>query len=147
MSLTPAFLDELRARTALSSLIGKSVKLQRAGREWRACCPFHNEKSPSFYVNDDKGFYHCFGCGAHGDAIRWMTDQQGLPFLDAVKELAQSAGLDMPEPDRRAAEKAERAKGLHEAMADAAAWFTEKLGGIEGGEARAVLERRGISAE
>lgn len=147
MSLTPAFLDELRARTPLSGLVGKSVKLQRAGREWRACCPFHNEKTPSFYVNDDKGFYHCFGCGAHGDAIRWMTDQRGLPFIDAVKELAAAAGLDMPEQDRHAAERAERARGLHEAMADAAAWFAERLNGIEGGEARAVLDRRGITAE
>lgn len=147
MSLTPAFLDELRARTTLSALIGKSVKLQKAGREYRACCPFHNEKTPSFYVNDDKGFYHCFGCGAHGDAIRWMTDQRGLPFIDAVKELSQAAGLDMPEQDRRAAEKAERAKGLHEAMADAAAWFADRLNGIEGAEARALLQRRGISTE
>jgi DNA primase len=146
MSLTPAFLDELRARTHLSGLIAKSVKLQRAGKEWRACCPFHNEKSPSFYVNDDKGFYHCFGCGAHGDAIRWMTDQRGLPFMDAVKELAQVAGLDMPALDPRSAEKAERAKGLHEAMADAATWFTEQLNGIAGAEARAVLEKRGIKA-
>src|SRR3954468_15451448 len=132
MSLSPQFLDELRQRTALSTLIGRSVKLVKAGREYKACCPFHNEKSPSFYVNDDKGFYHCFGCGAHGDAIRWMTDHRGLPFLDAVKELAQAAGLDMPEPDRRSAEQAERAKGLHEAMADAGAWFVERLGGIEG---------------
>ncbi|KTF69212.1 DNA primase [Sphingomonas sp. HT-1] len=147
MSLTPAFLDELRARTTLSTLIAKSVKLQRAGKEFRACCPFHNEKTPSFYVNDDKGFYHCFGCGAHGDAIRWMTDQRGLPFIDAVKELAQAAGLDMPEQDRRAAEKAERAKGLHELMGDAATWFTERLNGIEGAEARAVLQRRGITPE
>ncbi|MEN3747916.1 DNA primase [Sphingomonas sp. HF-S3] len=147
MSLTPQFLDELRSRTLLSSLIGKTVKLQKAGREFRACCPFHNEKTPSFYVNDDKGFYHCFGCSAHGDAIRWLTDQRGLPFIDAVKELVQAAGMEMPEQDRHSAEKAERAKGLHEAMADAAAWFTEKLNGIEGGEARGVLERRGIRAE
>lgn len=147
MSLTPAFLDELRARTTLSTLIAKSVKLQRAGKEFRACCPFHNEKTPSFYVNDDKGFYHCFGCGAHGDAIRWMTDQRGLPFIDAVKELAQAAGLDMPEQDRRAAEKAERAKGLHELMGEAAQWFSDRLNGIEGAEARAVLQRRGISPE
>ncbi len=147
MSLTPAFLDELRARTLLSALIGKSVKLQRVGREWKACCPFHNEKSPSFTINDDKGFYHCFGCGVHGDAIRWMTDQLGLPFIDAVKELAQAAGMDMPEQDRHAAERAERAKGLHEAMADAAQWFAERLQGIEGAEARRVLERRGIAAE
>ncbi|WP_448664384.1 DNA primase [Sphingomonas sp. CJ20] len=147
MSLTPQFLDELRARTTLSTLIGKTVKLQKAGREYRACCPFHSEKTPSFYVNDDKGFYHCFGCSAHGDAIRWMTEQRGLPFIDAVKELAQAAGLDMPEMDRRAAEKAERAKGLHELMGDAATWFTERLNGIEGAEAREVLKRRGITPE
>jgi DNA primase len=147
MSLTPQFLDELRARTLLSGLIAKTVKLQKAGREFRACCPFHNEKTPSFYVNDDKGFYHCFGCSAHGDAIRWMTDQRGLPFIDAVKELAQAAGMEMPEQDRRSAEKAERAKGLHEAMADAATWFVERLNGIEGAEARNVLKRRGITEE
>ncbi|PCD03189.1 DNA primase [Sphingomonas spermidinifaciens] len=144
MSLTPAFLDELRARTTLSALVGRTVKLQRAGREYRACCPFHNEKSPSFYVNDDKGFYHCFGCGAHGDAIRWMTEQQGLPFIDAVKELAQAAGLDMPEQDRRAAQKAERARSLHDAMAAAAKWYEDQLWGLGGEEARALLDRRGV---
>jgi DNA primase len=147
VSLTPAFLDELRARTLLSGLIARTVKLQKAGREFRACCPFHNEKTPSFYVNDDKGFYHCFGCGAHGDAIRWMTDQRGLPFMDAVKELVQAAGLEMPEQDRHSAEKAERAKGLHEAMEDAAKFFVERLHGIEGAEARAVLKKRGINEE
>jgi len=146
MSLSPQFLDELRARTLLSSLVGKSVKLQKAGREFKGCCPFHNEKTPSFYVNDDKAFYHCFGCGAHGDAIRWMTDQRGVPFIDAVKELAQMAGMEMPAADPRAAERAERAKGLHEACADAAEWFVQQLNGIAGAEARGVLERRGISA-
>ncbi len=147
MSLSPAFLDELRARTSLSALIGKTTKLQKAGREMRGCCPFHNEKTPSFYVNDDKGFYHCFGCSAHGDAIKWMTDQRGLPFIDAVKELAQTAGMEMPAMDRQSAAKAERAKGLHEAMADAAAWFTDQLHGMAGNEARALLDRRGIAAE
>ncbi len=147
MSLSPAFLDELRARTSLSALIGKTTKLQKAGREMRGCCPFHNEKTPSFYVNDDKGFYHCFGCSAHGDAIRWLTDQRGLPFMDAVKELAQAAGMELPAMDRQSAEKAERAKGLHDAMADAAAWFTEQLHGLSGIDARALLDRRGIAAE
>ena len=147
MSLTPAFLDEVRARTTLSVLVGRTVKLQRAGREHRACCPFHNEKSPSFYVNDDKGFYHCFGCGAHGDAIRWLTEHQGLPFIDAVKELAQAAGLDMPAQDRRAAEKAERAKSLHDVMAAAAKWFEDQLWGLGGEEARALLDRRGVRAD
>ena len=145
MSLSPAWLDELRARTLLSGVIGKTTKLQRAGREWKACCPFHNEKTPSFTVNDDKGFYHCFGCGAHGDAIRWMTDHQGLPFIDAVKELAQAAGLDVPAQDPRAREQAERASTLHDVMAQAEAWYVEQLGRAEGASARAYLQKRGIS--
>jgi DNA primase len=145
VTLSPAWLDELRSRTLLSALIGKSTKLQRAGREWKACCPFHNEKSPSFTVNDDKGFYHCFGCGAHGDAIRWMTEQRGLPFIDAVKELAQAAGLDVPQQDPRDREKAERASTLHDVMAQAEAWFVEQLGRAEGAHARTYLQKRGIS--
>ncbi|VXC85866.1 DNA primase [Sphingomonas sp. 8AM] len=142
--MTPAFLDELRARTSLTALVGKTVKLTRAGRESKGCCPFHNEKTPSFYVNDDKGFYHCFGCSAHGDAIRWLTDHQGLPFMDAVKELAAAAGMEVPAPDARAAERAEKAKSLHDVMQAAADWFTQQLGGIDGAEARALLDRRGI---
>src|SRR5260370_35601182 len=118
MSLSPAWLDELRSRTLLSALIGRSVKLQRAGREWKACCPFHNEKTPSFTVNDDKGFYHCFGCGAHGDAIRFLTDQRGMPFMDAVKELAAKAGLDVPAPDPQARERAGRAASLTTVLAE-----------------------------
>lgn len=146
MSLSPAFLDELRARTSLSTLIGRTVKVQKAGREYKACCPFHNEKTPSFTINDEKGFYHCFGCGAHGDAIRWMTDQRGLPFMEAVKELAQAAGMDVPAPDPRAAKRAEQAKGLHDVMAAAQGFFEEQLGGLEGAEARAYLQKRGINA-
>jgi DNA primase len=145
MSLSPAFLDELRARTLLSALIAKSVKLQRKGREFAACCPFHNEKTPSFYVNDEKGFYHCFGCGAHGDAIRWMTDQRGLPFMEAVKELAQAANLELPALDAREAARAERAKSLHDVMAAAAAWFEEQYAGLSGTAARAYLDKRGVA--
>ena len=146
MTLSPAFLDELRARTSLSTLIGRSVKLQRAGREWKACCPFHNEKTPSFTVNDEKGFYHCFGCGAHGDAIRFLTDARGLPFMDAVKELADAAGMEVPAPDPRARERAERAASLYEVMDAAQSWFVQQIGGIEGAAARAYLEQRGASA-
>ncbi len=147
MTLSPQFLDELRARTLLSALVGKTLKLQRAGREWKAPCPFHNERTPSFYVNDDKGFYHCFGCSAHGDAIRWMTEQRGLPFIDAVKELAATAGMDMPAPDPHMAAQAERSNGLYDVMAAAQAWFVEQLHGIEGAEARAYLAQRGIKPE
>ena len=147
MSLSPQFLDELRARTTLSTLIGRSVKLQRAGREWKACCPFHNEKTPSFTVNDEKGFFHCFGCSAHGDAIRWLTDRRGLGFMDAVKELADAAGMQVPAPDPKSQERAERAAGLYEVMEAAAAWFVEQLEGVEGCPARDYLKQRGIGAE
>jgi DNA primase len=146
VTLTPQWLDELRARTTLSTLIGRTLKITKAGREYKACCPFHNEKSPSFYVNDDKGFYHCFGCSAHGDAIRWLTDQRGLPFMDAVKELADAAGMEVPAADPRDVARAERANSLYDVMTAAAEWFSQQLQGIEGAEARTYLERRGISA-
>ena len=145
MTLSPAFLDELRARTSLSALVGRSAKLQRAGREWKACCPFHKEKTPSFTVSDEKGFYHCFGCGAHGDAISWLTDARGLSFMDAVKELADAAGMEVPAPDPRAMARAERASGLYEVTEAAARWFADQLGGIEGAAARDYLNGRGIA--
>ncbi len=145
MSLSQAFLDELRARVTLSSLVMRTTKLTRAGREWKACCPFHNEKSPSFTVSDEKGFYHCFGCGAHGDAIRWMTDQRGLSFMDAVKELAAEAGLDVPRPDPREAQEAEQRAGLHDVMAAAQDWFVSNLQGPGGAKARDYLKTRGFN--
>lgn len=144
MSLSPTWLDELRSRTLLSALIGKTIKITKAGREFKGCCPFHNEKTPSFYVNDEKGFYHCFGCSAHGDAIRWMTDQRGLGFMDAVKELADAAGMDVPAPDPRAAERAERANSLYDVMTSAQDWFVEQLDGLEGAEACGYLAKRGL---
>ena len=145
MSLSTQWLDELRARTTLSAVIGPSVKLIKAGREFKACCPFHQEKTPSFTINDEKGFYHCFGCGAHGDAIRFLTDQRGLPFMDAVKELAGKAGMEVPAPDPRDRERQERSAGLHDVMEAAARWFTEQLDGADGGAARDYLKQRRIS--
>ena len=146
MTLSPAWLDELRSRTTLSLLVGRTVKLNKAGREHKGCCPFHNEKTPSFYVNDDKGFYHCFGCSAHGDAIRWMTDQRGLSFIDAVKELADAAGMQVPAADPKAAERAERANSLYDVMRAAADWFADQLAGIDGAEARNYLDKRGLTS-
>jgi len=145
VTLSPQWLDELRARTTLSAVIAPSVKLIKAGREYKACCPFHDEKTPSFTVNDEKGFYHCFGCGAHGDAIRFLTDQRGLAFMDAVKELAGKAGMDLPAPDPRDRERQERSAGLYEVMEAASRWFIEQLDGVDGGPARAYLQQRGIS--
>ena len=123
------------------------MKLIRAGREWKACCPFHNEKTPSFTVNDDKGFYHCFGCGAHGDAIRFLTDQRGMQFMDAVKELAAKAGHGRPRA-RPAGEGARRAHRLADRRhgARSQTWYAEQLQGIAGAEARDYLKRRGIDA-
>ncbi len=146
MSLSPQWLDELRSRVSLSALIARTTRLTKAGREFKACCPFHNEKTPSFTVNDEKGFYHCFGCGAHGDAIRWMTDQRGLSFMDAVKELAAEAGMDVPEPDPRAARAAEQRDSLHDVTAAAQKWFVDCLASPEGDKARTYLATRGFDA-
>jgi len=144
VTLSPAWLDELRARTLLSSVIARSVKLIRAGREFKACCPFHNEKTPSFTVNDEKGFYHCFGCGAHGDVMRFLTDHRGLPFMDAVKELAAKAGMDVPASDPKARERSERTASLTDVMASCQKWFAEQLQGVKGDSAREYLKNRGI---
>ena len=87
MSFPTAFLDELRSRLALSDVIAKRVKLTKKGREYTGLCPFHHEKTASFTVNNEKGFYHCFGCGAHGDIIKFMMDLEKLPFIEAVERL------------------------------------------------------------
>ncbi|MBU6167155.1 MAG: DNA primase [Alphaproteobacteria bacterium] len=147
MTLSPAFLDELRARVPISPVVARRVKLVRAGREMKGCCPFHNEKSPSFYVNDDKGFYHCFGCSAHGDVIRFLTDAMGLPFMEAVKQLAAEAGMEVPAPSPEARARAEVADSLVELTARAAAWFQAQLAGDQGAAARAYLDRRGLRPE
>lgn len=144
MSLSPQWLDELRSRISLSGVIGRTVRVQKAGREFKACCPFHNEKTPSFTINDEKGFYHCFGCGAHGDVIRWMTDHQGLPFMDAVKELAVEAGMEVPAPDPRMAQRAEQQKSLHDVMAAAQDFFARSLHEERGADARRYLASRGF---
>ena len=86
------FCDELRAKVSIVDVVGSKVKLVRTGREYQACCPFHNEKTPSFTVNEAKGFYHCFGCGAHGDIIKFEMEANNLPFMDAIRKLADKAG-------------------------------------------------------
>lgn len=142
--LSPEFLDELRARVTLSTLIGRSVPLKKAGNEWKACCPFHSEKTPSFWVNDQKGFFHCFGCGAHGDAIRFLTDARGMAFKDAVQELADGVGLELPKPDPASAARQQRASGLIDVVAAAADFYRRALSGPEGRAARAYLDQRGV---
>ncbi|WP_448585851.1 DNA primase [Thermaurantiacus sp.] len=140
MNLPEGFLDELKARTSLPALVGRRVKLVRAGRDLKGCCPFHHEKTASFHVYPDH--YHCFGCGAHGDAIGWLMAQEGLDFMGAVRALAEAAGMAVPEPGRGQAARTE--PGIRDLLEAAARWFAERLEGPEGGEARAYLERRGI---
>lgn len=147
MAITPQWKDELRARITLSTVIMRTTKLVRKGREWAACCPFHDEKTPSFYVNDQKQFYHCFGCGAHGDVISWMTEQRGLSFIDAIKELAAEAGMEVPAPDPVAAKRAEKRAELVDVTTEAQEWFVENLRSDDGREALDYLKRRGLKPE
>lgn len=147
MAFPPGFLDEIRARVPVSEVVGRSVKLIKRGREHSGLCPFHNEKSPSFTVNDDKAFYHCFGCGAHGDVIRFITEKQGLGFLEAVSQLAGEAGLDMPEQSREERQAEETARGLIDLMEEAATWFEAMLKDPAGQGARSYIDRRGLTPE
>ena len=101
-----SFIDELLARVDIVDVIERRVPLKKAGREWTACCPFHNERSPSFYVSPAKQFFHCFGCGAHGSAIKFLMDYERLEFPDAVEELAQTVGLTVPREGGREAARA-----------------------------------------
>ncbi|KPP93238.1 DNA primase [Erythrobacter sp. HL-111] len=146
MTITPQWKDELRARISLSGVIGRTTKLTKAGREWKACCPFHSENTPSFYVNDDKGFYHCFGCEAHGDVISWMIEQRGLSFMDAIRELAAEAGMEVPAPDPVAAKKAEKRATLIDVTSAAQDWFVERLASEEGRAALDYLKARGFTS-
>src|ERR1700760_3917820 len=111
MALPSGFLEELRARTPLAGLIGRRVRLARSGRQWKGCCPFHGEKTPSFYVYDDH--FHCFGCGAHGDAISFVMQSEGTSFPEAVERLASEAGMEVPKATPEAAESERRRLDLH----------------------------------
>ncbi|WP_019645626.1 DNA primase [Novispirillum itersonii] len=145
MALPAQFLDELRARITLSSVIGRRVKLIRRGREHVGLCPFHKEKSPSFTVNDDKGFYHCFGCGAHGDVLTFEMEQGNLGFMEAVEKLAAEAGLEVPKSTPREAEDAKRRAGVLEVLEAACAFFQQNLFLPAGQDGIAYLRRRGLT--
>jgi len=147
MAFSPQFLDELREKIPLSELIGRKVKLTHKGREYTGLCPFHKEKTPSFTVNDDKGFYHCFGCGAHGDIIRFLTESEKMPFLEAVEYLANMAGLKMPELSPQQTQIQKQHAALFEIMECACQFFQMHLFGPTGTEAKNYLVRRGMSSD
>ena len=138
------FLDEIRAKVSLSDVIGTKVKLVRKGREYTGLCPFHNEKTPSFTVNEAKGFYHCFGCGAHGDVIKFEMEANGLPFMDAVTKLAHKAGLQVPKFSHEDAEESKHRSSWYEIMELAVGFFEKNLRLPAGAEALAYLSGRGF---
>jgi len=145
MALSPTFLEELRSRTPLAAVIGRRVKLARSGRQMKGCCPFHNEKTPSFYVYEDG--YHCFGCGAHGDAISFVMQTQGAGFMEAVQQLAAEAGLEVPKPTPEAAEADRRQQDLASVLIAAQASYQRRLYLPEGRHALAYLRGRGLTEE
>jgi len=147
MAFSPQFLDEIRTRLTLSDVVSRRVKLTQRGREHTGLCPFHNEKSPSFTVSNDKNFYHCFGCGAHGDVIGYLMQAEGVSFPEAVERLAAEAGLEVPASSPEEREKEQRRTGLLEVMEEACAYYEKTLRSALGKKALAYLHRRGLSDE
>lgn len=144
-TIDSSFLDELRTRTPIAPLIGRRVKLARSGRNWKGCCPFHGEKTPSFYVYDDH--YHCFGCGVHGDVITFVMQMEGKSFPEAVESLASAAGMDVPKADPRTREKAQRAKTLSDVLEATQKLWARALYEPEGRAGLEYLRRRGLTEE
>ena len=147
MSLPDAFKDELRARVPLSDIVGKRMKLTRAGHEYKGCCPFHKEKTPSFTVNDQKGFYHCFGCGAHGDSIGFLMNHDNMSFMDAVEQLASIAGMQVPKSSPADEQRYKQQCRLYDLMEAAATWYAQQLHAKENKKILQYLMERGLSSE
>ena len=143
MALPANFLDELRARTPIAAVVARSVKLTRSGKDQKGCCPFHGEKTPSFYVYDD-GF-HCFGCGAHGDVITYVMKSTGAGFMETVETLAQEAGLEVPKASPKQMEVEQRRAGISEVLEAAGKTYQRWLFGPEGANALAYLRQRGLT--
>lgn len=147
-----SFIDDLVARADVVDVVGRRITLKKAGREYKACCPFHNEKTPSFQINPQKGFYHCFGCGAHGDALRFIMDYEHLDFVSAIEVLASEMGLSVPReqlsPQQQAKETQQRAEQLqgYALLAQAAQLFVQNLKHHgQGLQAIDYLKSRGIT--
>jgi DNA primase len=147
VAFPPGFLDELRGRISLPGVVGRKIKLLRRGREYAGLCPFHHEKTPSFYVVEDKSFFHCFGCGAHGDVIGFTMRADNLDFIEAIERLAAEAGLAVPQSTPQERERAQRQRTLLEATEAAAAFYEASLWGPAGSRARDYLTGRGLDQE
>src|SRR5580692_8009073 len=146
MRFTPQFLDELRARLPVSEVVGKRVKLKKAGREWKGLSPFNKEKTPSFTVSDDKGFYHDFSSGKHGNIFDFMMKTEGVSFPEAVERLAEMAGVPLPAYSPEAEAREERRKTLHDIVELAAGFFQSTLASRNGARGRGYLADRGLTS-
>lgn len=147
MRLGEDFIDEIKARVRPSDLIGRTVGLKRQGREFVGLSPFKKERSPSFFVNDEKRFYHCFASGKHGDVFTWLEEMEGLSFMEAAERLAGEAGLSLPAPDPQAQQTTQHRKSLIEWMEAAQAFYLRALRTPAAEDARRYLKSRGLSGE
>jgi len=145
MRFTPQFLEDLRARLPVSEVVGKRVKLKRAGREWKGLSPFQQEKSPSFTVNDQKGFYHDFSSGKHGNIFDFIMETEGVSFPEAVERIAAMAGVALPAATPDAERHEQRRKTLYDVMELAAKFFADTLASRNGAKARGYLGDRAIT--
>jgi DNA primase len=127
MQFPPSFLDEIRTRLRTSEVVKRKVALKAHGHEFQGICPFHKEKTPSFTVSDEKGFYHCFGCGAHGDVVKFVMETENLPFPEAVKTLADMAGMPMPEVSKEVVQRQKQAQSLYDIMETACGFFEDNM--------------------
>ena len=143
------FINDLLARTDIVELIDARVKLKKQGKNYHACCPFHNEKTPSFTVNGEKQFYHCFGCGAHGNAIDFLMNYDRLEFVESIEELATSHGLDVPYEAGNGPSQMERhqRQSLYQLMENLNGFYQQSLQQSSAQSARDYLEHRGLSAD
>ena len=144
---SPSFLEELSSRVSIVNVVGQVVKLKRRGNEYWGCCPFHHEKTASFSVSDEKEFYHCFGCGEHGDVFSFVRKAMGMTFPEAVEYLAHQAGMEIPRASPEEYERERRKKGLTEALEAACRFFEEQLQKPAGRPGLYYLQQRGLTGE
>src|SRR5205085_1980830 len=145
MRFPPSFLDELKARLPISEVVGKRVKLRKAGREWKGLSPFQQEKTPSFTVNDQKQFYHDFSTGKHGNIFDFVMETEGVSFPEAVERLASLAGLPLPKTSREEEQREERQRSLFDVMELATKYYEQNLASSQGAQARGYLSDRAIA--
>ncbi|MEC7372019.1 MAG: DNA primase [Pseudomonadota bacterium] len=146
MAVPPEFIEDLRQRVPLSDIVGKRVKLVRKGNRYSGLCPFHSEKTPSFSVVDDQGFYHCFGCGVHGDAISFLRETDGLDFMEAVERLASMAGLTVPRSAPEDPQRTRQRKAALDILEETTKYFQAGLKRDDGRVAARYLHGRGLDA-